>query len=477
MGRRMLIRAAELEGHAPQGRRLVDVRLGGGRIVEIAPRLERRDGDEPLIEADGGALLPGLHDHHLHLYALAAALDSVPCGPPTVRDREGLRAQLQRHARERPAGEWLRGVGYHESVAGELDRDALDALLPDRPLRIQQRSGRLWLLNSAALALVETPEGDDPLERIDGRATGRLYDADDWLRSRLPRPSRRLARASRLLASHGVTGVTDTTPQNDLAAAAGFAAAQARGELRQRLRLMGDASLDALADTPWLQRGEHKFHLHDHALPDFDTLCAAIRRAHAAGRGAAFHCVSRVDLVFALQALREAGARAGDRIEHASVLPPELLDELVALPLRLVTQPHFLSERGEAYRRDVAAEDQPWLYRLHGPLAAGVPLAAGSDAPFGDASPWAAMQAAVTRRSAGGAVLGADEALSPEQALALFLSPPDSPGAVPRALAVGAPADLCLLDRPWRQARTALDALRVRQTWIDGVMQPVDWEN
>ena len=121
------------------------MRIAGGRIAEIGERARARAG-EPVLDADGGALLPGLHDHHVHLLALAAALESVACGPPAVRDRAALAAAL----RGAP-GEWLRGVGYHESVAGALDRAALDALVPDRPARIQHRSGALWMLNSRAI--------------------------------------------------------------------------------------------------------------------------------------------------------------------------------------------------------------------------------------------------------------------------------------------------------------------------------------
>ncbi|ROH86717.1 hypothetical protein ED208_14860 [Stagnimonas aquatica] len=462
----MLIREAELPGGV-----IADLRIAAGRIAEIAPRLARRGADEPLIEAQGGALLPGLHDHHLHLYALAAALDSLPCGPPQVHSAEELGARLRARARELAPGEWLRGVGYHESVAGELDRDALDALLPGVPLRIQQRSGRLWLLNSAALAELESASGDDPLERVGGRTTGRLYDADDWLRSRLPRRPLSLARASRLLASHGVTGVTDTTPQNDLAAAEGFAAAQARGELLQNLMLMGDTSLDALQDRPGLLRGARKFHLHDHELPDFEALCADIRASHRAGRATAFHCVSRTDLVFALGALREAGVRAGDRIEHASVLPPELLEEVAELRLTVVTQPNFIAERGDAYLREVAAEDRPWLYRLRGLLNAGIPLAAGSDAPFGEPDPWRAMRAAMERRTRAGRVMAADEALDADQALALFTTAPTAPGGPPRRLAPGSVADLCLLEIPWSAWRRAgLETPRVRLSLRGGLV-------
>lgn len=458
----MLIRNAEW-----QPGRCADLRIADGCISDIASGL-RAEAGEPVVNAGGAALLPGLHDHHLHLFSLAAALDSLPCGPPQVHTAAELASALAARDRELAAGEWLRGFGYHESVGGELDREALDALLPHRPLRLQHRSGRLWLLNSAALAQLEQPDGDDPLERRDGQATGRLYDADDWLRSHLPRQRRSLARVSQLLAQYGVTGVTDTTPQNNLASWAGFAAAQARGELKQKLMLMGDASLDAVADAPRLLRGAHKFHLHEHDLPPFDALVAAIRCSHQHHRPAAFHCVTRTDLVFALNALREAGVLNGDRIEHASVLPPELLSELAALRLTVVTQPHFIAERGDAYLADVARDDQPWLYRLCGLLEAGVPLGGGSDAPFGDANPWSAMQAAVTRRTTAGQLISVAEALRPEQALALFTTAATTPGGAPRGLTVGAEADLCLLDRCWADARPDLAAVRVRLTLRDG---------
>jgi predicted amidohydrolase YtcJ len=456
----MLIRDAEIDFYTR-----VDVRTAAGRIVEMAPTLAPLPG-EVVIEARGGALLPGLHDHHVHLYAFAAAQASVTCGPPQVRDAQALRAHLRAAAAALADGAWLRGVGYHESVAGEIDRDWLDAAVPDRPLRIQHRSGRLWILNSRALEVLGADaDAASPLERVAGRGTGRLYDADDWLRSRLPATRPSLHDISRRLARFGVTGLTDTSHRNGPDEFAAFADARARGELLQDLRVMGDARLDAIADVDGVTRGEHKFHLHDHALPEFDALCADIRRSHDAGRAAAFHCVTRTDLVFALAALREAGSIAGDRIEHAAVVPPELMDDLRALGLAIVTQPHFIAERGDAYLRDVAAEDRPWLYRLRGFVERGVPLAAGSDVPYGDADPWAAMQAAVSRRSEHGVVMAAEESLTPEQALALFLSPLDAPGATPRRIAVGAPADLCLLVMPWRETRADLSQVRVQRTW------------
>jgi predicted amidohydrolase YtcJ len=443
----MLILNAEIDG-----RSRADLRLDGPVIAAIGG-LAPEDG-ETVIEAAGAALFPGLHDHHIHLAAYAVSLSSLICGPPDIRTAAELAERLAAAEGEG----WLRGILYHESVGGALDRAILDRIVPDRPLRIQHRSGRLWIFNSAGLALLKPAPGD-PLEREGGALTGRLYDADGWLRTRLGGRFPSLAEASRALARQGVTGVTDTTASNGPEELGYFFGAQDAGELLQSVLVMGDDGLNGEADV---RVGPRKFHLHDAALPDFDQTVAAIRGCHAAGRAAAFHCVTEVDLTFALAALEEAGARAGDRIEHASVAPPSLVPLMRRLGVTVVTQPHFIFERGDRYLAEEPAENHPWLYRAQG--LAGIPLAGGSDAPFGAADPWAAMAAAVQRRTRGGHIIGAGEALSPEEALDLFLGPLEDPGGARRRVVPGAPADLVLIDRCWAEARSELAAVNVRLT-------------
>ena len=464
----MLIAGAEVAGRAS-----MDVRVADGRIVELAAGLARAPGEEA-IEARGGALLPGLHDHHLHLLALAAAQTSVRCGPPEVQSREQLGRAL---AEASPVDGWVRGVGYHESVAGPLDRDLLDKFLPDRPARVQHRSGALWVLNSSGLRRLglDAFDGGDAGTRLPGverdskgRANGQLLHMDGWLRQRLgARQAPDLSAASRRLARYGVTGVTDATARNGPAELAALEAAVASGALRQRLMVMGGDDLPQ-PTHPLIERGPRKIMLAESQLPSFDALIAVVVGAHAAGRPVAVHCVTRAQLVLSVEALREAGALRGDRIEHVAVLPPDLLELVAALPLTVVTQPNFVLERGDAYLVDVEAGDRPWLYRAAGLVRAGVPLGAGTDAPFGGPDPWAAMRAAVDRRSAAGEALGPDEALTPEQALALFTSSPDAPGGASRRLAPGEVADLCLLERPWRAARSSLSSEHVRASWRAG---------
>jgi predicted amidohydrolase YtcJ len=458
----VLIERAEIAGRAP-----LSLRIAGERIREIGPDLAPRPGEERL-DAAGGALLPGLHDHHVHLLALAAAASSLRCGPPFVRTRGELERALRG---ARPRGGWIRGIGYHDSVAGALDRRDLDALAPGAALRVQHRSGALWILSSAGVEKLGLDRGADGpgVERdAAGAATGRIYRADAWLRERLGSADPPdLAAAGAELARFGVTGATDATASNAGAELALFEDAAAKGALPQRLLLMGSLALPEPSHAR-VARGALKLVLAEASLPGFEATVDAIRAAHAMNRRAAIHCVTRAELAFAVGAFDAAGARVGDRIEHAAVAPPELVARIAALGLTVVAQPHFVQERGDAYAREVEPEDLPWLHRARGFDAAGVALGGGTDAPFGAPDPWRAMRAAVERRSESGALLGAEESLAPERALALFTSPADAPGAAPRAIAPGAPADLCLLDRPWSAARRALDSAAVAATLVAG---------
>lgn len=439
----MLLKHVELDG-----RRVADVRVADGRIVEIADSLTPRRGEDELDGA-GGALLPGLHDHHVHLLALAAARHSVDCGPPTVTDPAALAAALGRAADRARAGAWVRGVGYHEVVAGALDRVRLDEMVADRPVRVQHRSGALWVLNSAGARAVGLPADHD----------GRLLRGDEWLRERLPSEPPPLGPVGRELAGYGLTGVTDATATNDQRDLDLFATANRDGELPQQVVLMGGERLTT---------GPLKVVLDDADLPPLDALIGDIARAHAADRTVAVHCVTRAELVLALAALDDAGTRPGDRIEHAGVAPPDVVEHLAGLDLTVVTQPNFVAERGDEYVRDVEPEDQPWLYRLAALLAAGVRVGGGTDAPFGHPDPWRAMRAAVERRTPSGGLLGANERVSPERALALFTTPFADPGGEPRRVEVDEEADLCLLHGPWRTARHELTSELVRMTMRAG---------
>ena len=425
----MIIKNVDLDGQ------LIDVRLAKGLIAEIGHDLL----GEEVFDGKGGALLPGLHDHHIHLNATAAALNSISCGPPEIQSENDLINTLTR-----PGHGWIRGVGYHQSVAGEIDRNWLDQNGPERPVRIQHRSGRMWILNSLAMEELKLSEPND----------GRFYDADLNIRNSAGFPD--LQPLIQKLISYGITGATEVTPSNSVD--------EFRNYLKNasplRLTVMGKAELSELGHD---QVGPLKLHYHDHDLPLLENLVTEITAAHNSGRNIAAHCVTRAELMLTLAAIEEAGPLAGDRIEHAAIADDAVIDWMVKLGVIVVTQPNFIAERIEAYRTDVPVSDHRSLWRLKSFADAGLKMAAGSDAPFGDPNPWAAMHAAVNRP------FGFEhEAITPEQALALYTKPSNDAGAAPRKIELGEIADLCLLDRDWSHARSKLCDIVVGATWVAG---------
>lgn len=446
------------------GRR-VDVRVHGGRVAEVGAALDRDR--EEVVACGGGTLLPGLTDHHLHLHALAAAARSVPCGPPSVTSRAALAAALG----AAPPGDdgWVRGTGYDASVAGDLDAAALDRLHGGRPVRVQHRSGALWVVNSAGATALDLAGAAHPgVERdATGRPTGRLWRADDWLRTRLGGdrlPD--LTGVGERLTRLGLTSVTDATPDLAPAAVAALAAARRDGALPQSVHLLG-APLEGRL-PPGLTAGPVKLVLADSGLPDLDVLTGRIRSAHAAGRPVAVHVVTREALALLLAALESTGTRPGDRIEHGALLPAGVLPDLARRGLRVVTQPGFLADRGDDYLRDVPAAEHDDLYRAASLVAGGVPVALSSDAPHGPLDPWQVVAAAVGRRTRSGAVVGDRERLAPADALAAYLGPPGDPGGPPRRVVAGAAADLVLLEGSPADVLGAPSAERVRAVAVAG---------
>jgi predicted amidohydrolase YtcJ len=460
----LVIRHCEVEG------RLLDVRCVGGRVDEMRAGVSI-DSDDLVVDGGGGAVIPGLHDHHIHLLATAAAARSVVVGPPDVRSHDELATALRDADVTLGPGEWLRAVGYHESVAGELDRWLLDAIVPNRAVRLQHRSGALWVLNSEACRRIGV-DGltTHPMEvNGDGQVTGRIFRGDEWLRARLPVDgSAGLEALGRRLAGFGVTGVTDATPTEDPSSLHLLASSA----LPQRLQVMGGPALAGMPIEPPLVAGPVKVMVPDHALPSLDKLAQSIQIAHDAGRPAALHLVTRAALVLALAAWEEARPRPGDRIEHGSVIPEELIPTIARMGLRVVTQPNFVAERGDDYLREVEEADLPDLYRCGSLLARGVPVAAGSDAPFGATDPWVGIKAAIERRSRSGTGLGSSERITAEAALGLYLSPLDDPGGPPRRVGPGEPADLVLLRAPLAEALRDPGRELVHVTVINGVLEP-----
>ena len=449
----MLIVNAEVDGVR------LDVRFQD-KILELSSSIQPAPG-ESVIDAQGGALLPGLHDHHMHFLATAAWANSVDCGAVDITGPD----ELGRLLRQQTGSGWLRGVNYHESIAGELQVRALDELADHRPVRIQHRSGKAWMLNSAAIELLQLQQYAD-IDGVEvdssGAVTGRLFRLDGWLRERLSADlTSDISSLSRQLSSYGVTGFTDTSATNSQQTAQLFAQWQSDGVLQQDVLLMGDDSLHA---------GPLKVILDEDSLPDLENLVVRLQRARNRGRSIAFHCVSHLELLFALTALEQVPADSRDRIEHAAIVYDEMLPRLKQRGISVVTQPGFLWQRGDQYLKDLEPREIEVLYRHRALLEAGVNTVVSSDGPYGPVNPWKVMDAASRRTTQSGTTIGGQERVSPDHSLRGYLLNAHGLKEPAREIRVGANADLCLLQLPWCEAEKQVANVKVQATIRSGAV-------
>lgn len=420
----------------------ISVGIRSGMIAAIGTAL---DGTGAEYDAQNQTLGLGLHDHHCHLLATAARMESVDLTDCRTDDKVIARLRAANSA----PGEWVRAFGYDERVAGLPDRDRLDTWLPQRALRMQDRTGAYWLLNSAGIARL----GEQPLpscvERdTDGRPTGRIWRGDTWLRERIGGSPPSLAGLGQKLAQWGVTGVTDAGASNGAEESTLLSSA-----IPQRLVIMGT---EALPNGKGYAVGPVKLLLDENDLPPIAQTVGRIATARKLGRNVAAHCATLGELLFYLEALQQSGgARSGDRIEHGSMITESLIGDIASSGLTVVTQPNFIHDRGDRYRTQMDSSELDDLYRLGSLLRGGVRVLGGSDAPYGDINPWIALRAARERRTRDGAVIGPSEAVGRAAALALYQELP---------LTVGTPADLILYD--WSDDSGALG--EVGMTLVDG---------
>ncbi len=134
-----------------------------------------------IVELGQHALLPGFIDAHGHFIyvgfrAASVNLSSPPVGPVTAID--DIVSLLRNRIAEQniPAGEWVFGYGYDNSLIAENrhpDRDDLDRVSTEHPIVISHVSGHLNTGNSAALAAEKIDsETEDPVGGVIRRRSG-----------------------------------------------------------------------------------------------------------------------------------------------------------------------------------------------------------------------------------------------------------------------------------------------------------------
>jgi predicted amidohydrolase YtcJ len=169
---------------------------------------------------------------------------------------------------------------------------------------------------------------------------------------------------------------------------------------------------DLTQHVHWLAPGKRI--PHDDRL-DLDELTGWIAERHRAGTGVALDCVTASQLVVTLAALRSAGTRPDDRIEHAAVVPVDAVAELAALGVLVVTptgtsSPNAGTTTSPTSNRPISPRCGGW--RRYWPAGPGRAVHRPA---VGGADPWASMRAAVHRRTPSGSVLSPTKGSRPQR--------------------------------------------------------------
>lgn len=459
-----------------------------------------------VLDMRPAAVIPGLHDFHVHLVGLARSRAEVALDD--AADAHEIAARLRAALDREPDG-WITGRGWSEAQlrdGASPVRAAVGASL----VFLSSHDGHSAWASPAALRMagIDAASADPPGGRIErdsaGLPTGVLRETALDLVDRLVPRRRGDALRPHLdavlddLAAMGITGVSEAGDYTDEGgdgpdAALGDSystltdlADALDGRLRMNLGIPVDA-IPAAAERglrtggPLVGRRTLRFgwakEYADGALgsataavfepmtcgdggtgilrvepASLDALCDASGRT---GISLAVHAIGDRAVATVLDAFERAGrpsdGRPPHRIEHVQLVRAADRPRLATLGVTASVQPiHAAADRDLVASCWRGREADAYSWRS---LAdAGALLAAGSDAPVESVDPWLGMFAALHRR------IPADErgdwtpdaALTVPEALAAYtLGPARAIGAGDEGhLRPGARADLAVLDRP-----------------------------
>lgn len=461
----------------PRPCRVAALLVRDGRIAAAGSAAEVRAAAGPRyddLDLRGDTILPAFVDPHLHLLAWAASRLAVDCSPSAAPSIPALLAAIARRAAVTPPGQWIRACGYRETELAERrhpTRWELDAAAPRNPVRLDHASGHATVLNSAAMHAVglttetEEPEGAEIGRRLtDGEPNGLLLEMGGWLDGRVPPLAESdlqqgIAEVARTLQAAGIVAVQDLGARNDRQ----MLATLRRFERADLLPVRVSAAIGYEAFLHGERPGTGRLvklvinDLGEKPLPPLERLTHACHAIAAAGCRIAVHCVTEAAVAHALAAFAALPPHLRrrhppHRLEHAAICPPALAAEAARLGLCAVMNPVFIATDGDRYVREVRPESLPWLHNPATLIAAGVPVAAASDAPVATPDPLAGIAAMVRRQTPSGATVPGlttclEYAVAAHTAFAALAA-----GLRAGRLVPGSRADLVRLPRGWDQA-------------------------
>jgi predicted amidohydrolase YtcJ len=442
------------EAVAVRDGRIAYVGSDRGAAAYVGPRTK-------VVDLGGRLVLPGFVDAHIH--PVSGGIELGQCDLNDLPDAAAILEKVRQCDAGSPGRGWLQGGGWALTAfpSGAPTRQALDAVVPGRPVYLSAADGHSAWVNSKALSLAginrDTKDPrDGRIERdASGEATGTLREAANGLVSRLlPEPSLEervggLLRALELANRNGLTALQEANagggPEGGgRGALEAYREAALRGRLTARVRVSlgtdperGPEQVDELvalrrefgsalvrptaakifADgvieartaamlEPYLDKPG------DRGEPVFaeDALRALVARLVRDDFDVHVHAIGDRAVRMTLDAMQAARAGEGQRrprhqIAHLEVIQPSDVPRFRSLGVIANFQP--LWAYADPYIRDLTwpalgPERSRYLYPIGSVARSGAVLAFGSDWSVSSLNPLEGIQVAVTRQGVSG---------------------------------------------------------------------------
>lgn len=172
----------------PAAPRAEAMAVSKGRILAVGSRADLESFVGPgtrTLEHNGGVIMPGFVEPHVHLMSSALVFNGVDCSPYTNKTLDAVLAALKSAAATTPTGQAVVGQLYDPSLLPgqpDLTADLLDQISTTIPIVVMNASQHFFYVNSAAYAAVgitastPNPPGGDYGAR-NGTLTGIVAEA------------------------------------------------------------------------------------------------------------------------------------------------------------------------------------------------------------------------------------------------------------------------------------------------------------
>jgi predicted amidohydrolase YtcJ len=429
------------------------------------------------IDLKGKTVTPGFIDSHQHLSQVGTDLLQMDCHSVVCKSIAQIQQAILRQTRRILPGQWIRGVGYDDTKTTDkriLNRWDLDEVAPEHPVFIQHISGHWAVTNTKGLETGGVREdAPDPRGGVYGRdpqigkLNGILYEQAEFayifegmtgqppiippfsLQDR--KRGLRLA-GDRYLAS-GITSVHDAlVTANSLET---YQEAMRSGALKLRVYMLityeylphlKALNLKTGFGNEWLKVGGVKIFAdgaiagrtaylsepyvgtHDKGIlvaESEEALHDSIRQGHEAGFQVCVHANGdrAIEMTLdgfekALKALPREDHR--HRLEHCTVVNREILRRMKRLKLLALPFGSYILHHGEKMLPYYGPERVKMMFAHRSFLDYGIPVSGSSDNPCGPYEPLLAIQSCVTRKSAAGEILAAEQRINVEEAIYIY---------------------------------------------------------